>query len=80
MELDWLAVFTGAVTIAEYVAVITRLGAEHFLISSDFGQAGNPDHGTGMAAFILALQDAGINQSQINVMARRNPAMLLGLD
>ena len=80
MELDWLAAYTGAVTIDEYVAAITQLGAERFLISSDFGQAGNPDHGTGMAAFILALQEAGISQSQINVMARGNPAMLLGLD
>lgn len=80
MELDWLAAYTGGVTIDAYVAAITRLGAEHFLISSDFGQAGNPDHGTGMAAFILALQQAGISQSQIDLMARRNPAILLGLE
>ena len=80
MELDWLAAYTGAVAIDEYVAAITQLGAEHFLISSDFGQAGNPDHGTGMAAFILALRAAGITGSQIDFMARRNPAILLGLD
>ena len=80
MELDWLAAYTGAVTVDDYVAAITRLGAEHFLISSDFGQADNPDHGSGMAAIILALQAAGITGSQIDFMARRNPAILLGLD
>ena len=80
MELDWLAVYTDGVSIDDYVAVITELGAEYFLISSDFGQAGNPDHGTGMTAFIHALQQAGVTQSQIDLMARHNPAQLLGLD
>lgn len=79
MELDWLAVYTGVVALDDYVAVIRQLGAEHFLISSDFGQAGNPDHATGMATFILALQQAGVTESEINTMARSNPAMLLGL-
>lgn len=80
MELDWLAAYSGVVAIDDYVAAIRQLGAEHFLISSDFGQAGNPDHATGMATFILALQQRGVTESEIDVMARRNPAMLLGLD
>jgi microsomal dipeptidase-like Zn-dependent dipeptidase len=80
MELDWLAAYSGAVAIDDYVAAIRQLGAENFLISSDFGQAENPNHATGMAAFILALQQRGVTESEIDIMARRNPAMLLGLD
>lgn len=80
MELDWLAVYTSVVLLDDYVSVINSIGAEHFLITSDFGQAENPDHATGMTAFIRALLEAGINQAQIDTMARQNPAALLNLD
>ena len=80
MELDWLAAYSGNVSIQSYVSAIGSIGAEHFLISSDFGQAGNPDHATGMRAFIKALRDAGLNDSSIDLMARVNPATLLGLE
>jgi predicted metal-dependent phosphotriesterase family hydrolase len=33
-----------------------------------------------MRQFIKALIEAGINQAQIQMMARNNPATLLGLD
>jgi len=80
MELDWLAAYSGNVSIESYVNAIASIGAEHFLMSSDFGQAGNPDHATGMRAFIQALRDAGLKDSQIDLMARYNPATLLGLE
>jgi hypothetical protein len=80
MELDWLAAYSGIVSIESYADVINAIGAEYFLISSDFGQAGNPDHATGMAAFILALRQADLTSSQIDQMARHNPARMLGLD
>jgi len=79
MELDWLAAYTNPELLKDYVEVIQSIGAEHFIISSDFGQAGNPDHATGMRQFIKALIEAGINQTQIQMMARNNPATLLGL-
>ncbi len=80
MELDWLAVYSGNLSIEDYADAIHALGAEHFLISSDLGQAGNPDHVAGLTAFIRALGEAGVTVAQINQMARRNPARLLGLD
>lgn len=80
MELDWLAVHSGALAIDDYVEVIKAIGAESFLISTDFGQAENPDHATGMTAFIRELLSAGLSQSQIDIMARRNPSRLLGLN
>ena len=80
LELDWLEVYSDALDIFAYVDAINTLGAEVFLISSDFGQAGNPDHASGMRAFIQALRTAEINSAQIDLMARKNPAILLGLD
>jgi hypothetical protein len=80
MELDWLAAYTGIVSVDSYVDAINAIGAEYFLISSDFGQAGNPDHATGMTAFISALRQADLSSSQIDQMARYNPAKMLGLD
>jgi hypothetical protein len=80
MELDWLAVYSGNLAIEDYAGAIRALGAEHFLISSDFGQAGNPDHATGLTAFIRALRGAGVSDAEIDLMARSNPARLLGLD
>lgn len=80
MELDWLAVYSGNLSIEDYSGAIRALGAEHFLISSDLGQAGNPDHATGLTAFIRALRGAGVSDAEIDLMARSNPARLLGLD
>ena len=80
MELDWLAVFSGGLSIEDYTGAIREIGAEHFLMSSDFGQAGNPTHAEGLRAFIGALLGEGIPMEAIDRMARRNPAWLLGLD
>ena len=80
MELDWFAVHRGSYSIGEYAEVIREVGAEHYLISSDFGQEGNPTHVEGLRAFIRALQGEGISDGEVDLMARRNPARLLGLD
>ena len=80
MELDWLAVYSGKLSIADYAGAIEEIGAEHFLMSSDLGQAGNPNHADGLRAFILALRAEGISASEVDLMARRNPARLLGLE
>ena len=80
MEIDWLAVYGGNRTIEDYVSAIRDLGAEAFFMSSDLGQEGNPVHADGLRAYIRAMLDAGITEEEIDVMARRNPARLLGLD
>lgn len=80
MELDWLAAYTNPIILDDYVEVIQSVGADSFIISSDFGQEGNPDHATGMRDFIAALRAREISQEQIDTMAKRNPAILLGLD
>ena len=80
MEIDWLAVYSGGRTIEDYVSAIRVLGAEAFFMSSDLGQAGNPVHADGLRAYVRAMLDAGITEAEIDIMARRNPARLLGLD
>ena len=80
MEIDWLAVHGGNRTIEDYVSAIRDLGAEAFFMSSDLGQEGNPVHAEGLRTYIRAMLDAGITEAEIDIMARRNPARLLGLD
>jgi microsomal dipeptidase-like Zn-dependent dipeptidase len=80
MELDWFAVHRGSYPIQDYVQAIREVGAEHYLISSDFGQQGNPTHIEGLRAFVQALQGEGVSDDEVDLMARRNPARLLGLD
>ena len=80
MELDWLAVYQGGLSIQDYTNAIRAVGAEYFLISSDLGQEGNPTHPEGLRAYIRTLREAGITNEEIDIMARRNPARLLGLE
>ena len=80
MELVWLAVGNGEFTLAEYAGVIRDVGARHFLLSSDLGQEMNPLHTDGLRAFIEGLRQEGISDADIDLMIRRNPARLLGLD
>ena len=79
MEIDWLAVYGGERTIDEYVEAVNALGAEHFLMSSDLGQANNPLHADGLRAYIQAFRGAGISDADIDTMISVNPARLLGL-
>ena len=67
-------------TIEDYIEVIRAVGAQHFLISSDLGQYLNPLHTDGLKDFITTLREHAISESDIDMMARRNPARLLGLD
>ena len=89
MECTWLSHYSGAagaINVGRLVPVKTcadmvqRIGAEHFVISSDFGQLGNPLPPQGMSAFMDALRAEGLTEREVDLMARRNPARLLGLE
>jgi dihydroorotase-like cyclic amidohydrolase len=91
MECVWLAHLGGiagpvpttraskAVPVAEAARAIREVGAEHFLISSDLGQANNPVHTTGLRAFLTALRAGGLTERELALVTRENPARLLGL-
>ena len=80
MEIDWLAVHSGRLAIEDYTSAIREIGADRFVMSSDLGQADTPLHADGLRAYIRALREAGISAAEIDLMARRNPARLLGLE
>jgi len=68
------------IPIEEFAKAIKEVGAENCVIATDLGQYMNPIPADGMKEFILALMSKGITQGQINLMAKKNPARLLGLE
>lgn len=84
MEFTWLAHLPAplgqGIPVAECARAIRAVGAEHFLISSDLGQANTPVHTEGLRAFIVALKAEGVSEREIDLLSRRNPARLLGLE
>lgn len=71
---DWVNV-----PISEYARATKAVGAQHFILSSDLGQANNPLHRDGYRTFVVELMKTGISGEEIDLMARKNPAGLLGL-
>jgi microsomal dipeptidase-like Zn-dependent dipeptidase len=71
---------TKSVTFAGYVKAMRAIGVEHCILSSDLGQAGNPLHPDGLEQIFAGLRAAGMSIAEIETVAKRNPARLLGLD
>ena len=66
---------------AKHVAqAVKEIGAKSIVISSDLGQSGNMTHPDGLEAAIAAMKREGISDADIDIMMRRNPARLLGLN
>ena len=49
-------------------------------MSTDFGQDRSPHPAIGMQLFIDEMLHAGLSVADVDLMARRNPARLLGLE
>ncbi len=65
--------------IHEIAAAIKAVGPEHCILASDLGRADLPLHPEGLKRFFDGLLKQGLKQSEIDVMAKVNPAKLLGL-
>jgi hypothetical protein len=65
---------------ASEAALVDQVGAGAFVLSSDLGQAGNLPPADGLGAFIDALLAEGIDESDIEIMVRVNPARALGYE
>lgn len=59
---------------------IRLIGAASFVLSSDLGQPQNPLHTDGLLAMYTGLMAKGISSTDIDLMSRKNPARLLGLE
>ena len=64
----------------DYVKAIREVGPKSCILSSDLGQAANPLHPDGLAAFFAGLAKEGISQADIDLMSKINPARALGLE
>ena len=62
------------------VEAIRSVGAEHFIISTDFGPSYTPLPTEGMRSFIATLLRKGLTAQEVEFMAKVNPAKLLDLD
>ncbi len=63
----------------EMVQAIRLVGAEHCIMSTDFGQNHNPPAPEGMRMFIATMLRYNLTEAEIELMVKVNPAKLLGL-
>ena len=69
----------GKARMDRFADAIKKIGPEFCILSSDLGQKGNPLPTDGFAAFLGAMKARGFTDQDVDRMARRNPAQLLGL-
>jgi predicted metal-dependent phosphotriesterase family hydrolase len=69
----------GRIPVEMYVKAIRGVGPDHIILSSDLGQKVNPVHTEGWKQYLDILRKAGISNADLDVMAKKNPAELLGL-
>jgi len=65
--------------IERFAEQIRGVGPASVIMSSDLGQKGNALPPDGFAVFIDAMRKKGFTDEELDVMTRKNPAMLLGL-
>jgi predicted metal-dependent TIM-barrel fold hydrolase len=70
----------GQIPVADYVAAIRAVGPDHMILSGDLGQPANPPYAEAWKQILTILKKAGITDTEIDLMARKNPAKLLGLE
>ena len=68
------------VSFSDIAKVIKEVGPQSFILSSDLGQAGTPDHPDGMEMMINGMRREGLSQADVDLMVKRNPARFLGLE
>lgn len=78
--LEIVSNFTGSEkSIKEHVEAIHKIGAEHFILSSDRGQAKGPLHTDGLVAAAKVLISNGISEADVSRMLKENPIKFMGL-
>jgi len=77
-HLEWMRAWR-QVSISETVEAVHAIGADHFVLGTDLGQAGNPLHVDGLEMFVNDLIHGGVSSDEIKLMGREVPgALLLG--
>lgn len=70
----------GSIDPADYVDLVKELGAKRVIMSTDLAQCMDPTPAEGMRFFIGTMLQFGCTQEEVELMAKKNPARLLGLE
>ena len=68
------------VTLKDVAKAVGEIGADHVVLSTDLGQHAMMTHPDGMEDMITGLLKEGVSQADIDLMVKKNPARLLGLE
>jgi hypothetical protein len=68
------------VSLKDLARVVQEIGAKSVVLSTDLGQHANMTHPDGMEDMITGLRKEGVPQADIDLMVKKNPARLLGLE
>jgi hypothetical protein len=68
---------TARVDVSDTAARVKAVGAQHFVLGTDLGQAGNPTPADGLQMLVAGLLKEGITRDQIQTMGRETPGSLL---
>jgi predicted metal-dependent TIM-barrel fold hydrolase len=80
IEHSYALVPSGDITMDYLVEMIRHVGAERTIIGSDLGQKGNPYPVDGFRTCIQGLLERGVKDEEIDLVLRKNPAKMLGLN
>ena len=64
----------------QFADAIRKIGPQSVILSTDLGQPNNPLPPDGFGAFLAALRARGFSTQELALMAKQNPARLLGLE
>jgi hypothetical protein len=83
IEFTYLTCIPGGMAATEepetFARAMMAVGPERAIMSTDFGQARSPHPAEGMRLFLAEMLRCGVPPAALDLMARRNPARLLGL-
>ena len=70
----------GSVPPKKYVDTVKEFGAEHHILSTDFGQISDTSPAEGMRSAIATLLQLGLTEEEVKLMVKTNPKKLLGIE
>ena len=70
-------ILAGSLSVEELAAQIREIGAAHMILSTDLGQASNPEPAAAFAEYAGLLLDAGVSENELRTMIAANPEQLI---
>lgn len=80
IEHSYTTVISKNLTLEYLFEMIRKVGAHRTVVGSDLGQEGRIYPVEGLRKFIKEMLDMGLKEEEIDLVLRKNPAKLLGLD